>query len=171
MPLIGGLNYIIYMNRPTSFILDIYHQIIEGIEYLHRLQIVHLDIRFENIASVLEYQASTDARLVPGKLYLIDFGQSRQLALGPGCQPAIVLPARQEDKPLELTTFDPYSFDIYCVGKVMQSMLLKRHSTQRFQRQNFLGYLSGTRNGWYAKSASARPSAAVVRLHVERVKY
>ncbi|PIL34768.1 hypothetical protein GSI_02555 [Ganoderma sinense ZZ0214-1] len=124
MPFVGGLNSINYMNRPTSFFLDVYYQIIEGVEYLHRLQIAHLDICFGNIASASPYQASTDARLVAGKVYLIDFHTSRQLALGPGLQPPIVLPPSQVDKPLDVTTLDPYSFDVYCAGKVMQRVLL-----------------------------------------------
>nr|VWO97432.1 Glucoamylase (EC (1,4-alpha-D-glucan glucohydrolase) (Glucan 1,4-alpha-glucosidase) [Ganoderma boninense] len=95
-----------------------------GVEHLHRLRIAHLDICFGNIASASPYQASTDARLVAGKVYLIDFGQSRQLALGPGHQPPIVLPASQQDKPLNVTMFDPYSFDVYCTGKVLQRILL-----------------------------------------------
>ncbi|PIL34780.1 hypothetical protein GSI_02567 [Ganoderma sinense ZZ0214-1] len=124
MPFVGGLNSINYMNRPTSLFLDVYHQIIEGVEHLHRLQIAHLDICFSNIASASPYQASTDARLVAEKVYLIDFHTSQQLALGPGLQPPILLSPSQVDKPLDVTTLDPYSFDVYCAGKVLQRILL-----------------------------------------------
>ena len=71
------------------------------------------DICSGNVRSASQYHAATDARLVAGKVYLIDFGQSRQLALGPGRQPPIVLPSSQVKKPAGVTTFDPYSFDVY----------------------------------------------------------
>lgn len=71
----------------------------------------------------MPHQAETDARLVEGKVYLIDFHTSRQLSLGPGQQPPIVLPPSQEEKPSGVTTLDPYSFDVYCAGKLMQELL------------------------------------------------
>ena len=77
-----------------------------------------------DLVAILDHDTNVFYALSKGELYFIDFGQSRQLTLGPSFQPPIVLPASQEDKPLEVTMFDPYSFDVYCVGKVMQSMLL-----------------------------------------------
>ena len=56
-------------------------------------------------------------------MYIIDFHTSRQLALGPGRQPPIVLPPSQEEKPPGVTTLDPYSFDMYCTGKLLQYIL------------------------------------------------
>ena len=56
-------------------------------------------------------------------MYFIDFHTSRQLALGPGRQPPILLPPSQEEKPSGVTTLDPYSFDVYCAGKLMQFLL------------------------------------------------
>ena len=71
----------------------------------------------------LPRQAATDTRLVAGKVYFIDFHTSRQLALEPGRQPSIVLPESQEKKPLDVTTLDPYSFDVYCTGRLMHFVL------------------------------------------------
>ena len=68
MPFVWSLGMVEYRNKPTSFFLDLFHQIIEvrhfrvslvlilrfdadvrtrvqGIEYLHRLRIVHLVCR------------------------------------------------------------------------------------------------------------------------------
>ena len=63
MPFVGGLGALEYKMRPSSFFLDIFYQIIEvnprfrtsntsaliltsrpvqGVEYMHRLQIAHL---------------------------------------------------------------------------------------------------------------------------------
>ncbi|KAM5541232.1 hypothetical protein V8D89_005161 [Ganoderma adspersum] len=123
MPFAGRLSSLGYKNRPTSFFLDVYHQIIEGVEYLHRLRIAHLDICLENVLYAYPAQAATDARLVEGKVYIIDFHTSRQLTLGPGIQPPIVLPSSQEKKPAGVTTLDPYSFDVYCAGRLMQFLL------------------------------------------------
>lgn len=81
------------------------------------------DICFDNVLYALPRQAATDPRLVAGKVYMIDFHTSRQLALGPGRQPPIVLPPSQQEKPLGLTTLDPYSFDVYCTGTLMQYVL------------------------------------------------
>nr|VWO99434.1 Uncharacterized protein [Ganoderma boninense] len=105
MLFIGSLDSLDFSHRPNSFVLDVYHQIFElqGVEYLHPLQIAHLVGSF----------SVPDARLVAGKVYLIDFGQSRQLALGPGCHPPIVLPSSQVKKPAGVTMFDPYSFDVH----------------------------------------------------------
>ena len=58
-----------------------------------------------------------------GKVYIVDFGQSRQLALGPGRQPPIVLPPSQTQKPGDVTALDPYSFDVYCAGRLMERCL------------------------------------------------
>ena len=84
------------------------------------------DICLENVLYAFPQQAATDARLVEGKVYIIDFHTSRQLALGPGRQPAIVLPWSQEKKPAGVTTLDRYFFDVYCAGRLMQFLLKVR---------------------------------------------
>ncbi|KAM5541274.1 hypothetical protein V8D89_005203 [Ganoderma adspersum] len=123
MPFVGPLDLFDYRNRPDSFFLDLYHQIIEGVDYMHRLHIAHLDICLANVVYAFPEQAATDPRLVEDKVYFIDFHTSRQLALGPGRQPPILLPPSQEEKPSGVTTLDPYSFDVYCAGMLMQFLL------------------------------------------------
>ena len=57
--------------------------------------------------------------LKSGRLYFIDFGCSRRLALGPGSQPAIELPDTIWDRPREgITRFDPYAWDMFRLGHV-----------------------------------------------------
>ena len=104
--------------------------------------------------------AAIDTRIVNGKLYIIDFHTSRRLSLGPGCQPPIVLPPSQVKKPPGVTILDPYSFDIYASGKLMQyilevcathdcyqTLLTIRHSSQACKDLIFLGYLADMRSG------------------------
>ncbi|KAM5541246.1 hypothetical protein V8D89_005175 [Ganoderma adspersum] len=123
MPFVGDLGWIHYQGVPTSFYLNIFHQVVEGVEYLHRLRIAHLDLCFDNVAYGTPYHSAPDSRLVEGKVYFIDFHASLQLALGPGRQPPILLPSSQEEKPPGVITLDPYSFDMYCTGKLLQYTL------------------------------------------------
>ncbi|PIL34806.1 hypothetical protein GSI_02593 [Ganoderma sinense ZZ0214-1] len=165
MPFVGSLGGLLYRNRPASFFLDLFHQIIEGVEYLHRLQIAHLDICIANVVYVFPKQAAADPRLVTDKLYLIDFHTSLQLTLGPLLQPQIVLPPSQEEKPLGVTTLDPYSFDVYCAGKLMQD-ILKYSSRQEpplaWIPRRYAQWLVGTERGC-ASVCHCRPTARRAR--------
>ena len=58
--------------------------------------------------------------LEAGKVYIIDFDRSRRFELGPGSQTAVDLPATGQHAPLDMKRFDPYSWDVYCVGKVFE---------------------------------------------------
>ncbi|KAI1783322.1 hypothetical protein LXA43DRAFT_1047241 [Ganoderma leucocontextum] len=174
MPFSGDLGSILYTNRPQSFFLDIFYQIIEGVEYLHRLRIAHLDICFDNIVYASPYYAATtDTRLVEGKVYIIDFHTSRQLALGPSRQPPIVLPPSQEKKPLGVTALDPYSFDVYCSGKVMQEVLkltfLKERDLPWIPRR-YAQWLVGSERGW-TSICHCRPTARKARLVLTMLRW
>ena len=61
-----------------------------------------------------------------GKVYIIDFSESRQLSRGPGQQLPIDLPDSYIQKPLDMQRFDPYSFDVYCLGMVIDVTLAVR---------------------------------------------
>ncbi|KAI0774129.1 hypothetical protein C8Q74DRAFT_1268333 [Fomes fomentarius] len=63
-----------------------------------------------------------------GKIHIIDFGESRQFETGPGHQPAVdLIPGHRIDPPLPgMTRLDPYSWDIYCLGLMLRSMLESR---------------------------------------------
>ena len=58
--------------------------------------------------------------LEAGKVYIIDFDRSRRFAFGPGRQTAVDLPATGQYPPLDMKRFDPYSWDVYCVGKMFE---------------------------------------------------
>ena len=58
------------------------------------------------------------------RTYIIDFGASRQLAAGPGCQGPIHLPDSQHPKPLGMTSMDPYAWDVYCTGKLCEELIM-----------------------------------------------
>ncbi|KAI0655868.1 hypothetical protein C8Q70DRAFT_1122401 [Cubamyces menziesii] len=106
-------------------LLQIFQELAEGVEFLHQQHIAHLDICPNNIvASLREHlSAHPNSGLVPERTYIIDFDTSRQLPLGPGDQHAITLPPTQLPPPNDLTYFDPYSWDIYCLGQVYEGAI------------------------------------------------
>ena len=55
------------------------------------------------------------------KFYIFDFDISKRLDRGPGDQHAIELPECNCKPPLGVTRFDPYSWDVYCTGKLFDS--------------------------------------------------
>ncbi|KAL7284515.1 hypothetical protein ACG7TL_001806 [Trametes sanguinea] len=103
--------------------VSIFHQLVEGVEFLHNLQIAHLDLCLGNVLAATQDDAQHDRRLLAGKVYIIDFDISRRFSLGPGMQSAIVLPSTQIDPPKGFSKFDPYSWDIYCLGHVLSDVL------------------------------------------------
>ena len=120
--------------------------------------------------------AAIDTRIVDGKLYIIDFHTSQQLALGPGRQPPIALPPSQVEKPPGVTALDPYSFDVYASGRLMQhiltvramhdcyvTFLTTRNSPQAWKNLISHGFLADMRSGWLATSAVVHLYAIVVR--------
>ncbi|KAM5541237.1 hypothetical protein V8D89_005166 [Ganoderma adspersum] len=90
---------------------------------MYRLRIVHLDICLENVLYAFPEQVATNSRLLENNVFFIHFHTSRQLALGPGLQPPILLPYSQEEKPSGVAMLDSYSFDVYCAGRLTQFFL------------------------------------------------
>ena len=66
------------------------------------------------------------------RVYVIDFNTSKQLTLGPGVQPAITLPPTQVPPPNGLRHFDPYSWDVYCLGRLFQDVMQVRWLREAF---------------------------------------
>ncbi|KAH9857407.1 hypothetical protein C2E23DRAFT_719704 [Lenzites betulinus] len=122
MPMISRVTPLSAWKRDSlrSF-LDIMFQM--GIEFLHSLRIVHMDICSGNMLAATVDDASEHRQIIARRLYIIDFGQSRQFALGPGIQPAITLPETQVTPPKNLLHFDPYSWDMYCAGITMEYLV------------------------------------------------
>ena len=70
-----------------------------------------------------ERDAVVHPNIEPGKVYIIDYGASRRLELGPGRQPAVELPETQCKPPLGMKRFDPYSWDVYCTGVLFKTFV------------------------------------------------
>ncbi|KAI9056333.1 hypothetical protein FKP32DRAFT_1586135 [Trametes sanguinea] len=98
-------------------------QFMEGVEYLHGQHIAHLDLCADNVVTASDVRPQPHPDVIPGKLYIIDFGFSRQLSLGPGAHPAINLPPTQVPKPDGVEYLDPYSWDVYCAADVMREII------------------------------------------------
>ncbi|KAI0751751.1 hypothetical protein C8Q80DRAFT_595690 [Daedaleopsis nitida] len=103
-------------------LLDCYHQILEGVEFLHDMKIAHLDFVTDNLLLARKHDVEFHRGLPieVGKVYIMDFGESQQYKLGPGQQPAIKLPPSHIAAPSGMTHFDPYSWDVLCVGHAFQ---------------------------------------------------
>ncbi|KAH9886280.1 hypothetical protein C8Q73DRAFT_285685 [Cubamyces lactineus] len=124
MPCLNNLTTMqISEGRTPDRLLDIFYQLVEGVEYLHSLHIAHLDICPGNVVAALPYDARFHPGVISLRVYVIDFNTSKQLALGPGAQPAITLPPTQVPPPEGLKRFDPYSWDVYCLGQLFQSVI------------------------------------------------
>ncbi|RPD58312.1 hypothetical protein L227DRAFT_602095 [Lentinus tigrinus ALCF2SS1-6] len=97
--------------------LDSFRQVIEGIEFLHDLNIAHMDMYDGQVLVADAVLAGLHKKVEAGKVYIIDFDVSKRLERGPGHQHAIELPQCNCKPPLGMTRFDPYSWDVYCTGK------------------------------------------------------
>ena len=56
------------------------------------------------------------------KIYIIDFGSSHQYPLGPGRQPAVKLGPAAYRRTINMDSFDPYSWDMYCTGVLFRML-------------------------------------------------
>lgn len=61
--------------------------------------------------------------LQTGRVYLIDYERSAHYPEGPGRQPAVPLPVTATKPPVEMKSFDPYAWDMYCVGTMLDITL------------------------------------------------
>ena len=80
------------------------------------------DLCFGNVVAIVDETEEEHPRTKVGRVYIIDFDRSRQLELGPGRQPAVALPSTQFKPPLQMKAFDPYSWDVYCMGKLFEQL-------------------------------------------------
>ncbi|KAH9896640.1 hypothetical protein C8Q73DRAFT_686397 [Cubamyces lactineus] len=125
MPMISDIDSMITGRRckSSSDLADIFYQLIEGVDYLHTHHIVHMDLCFGNVGGALPSPAAYHSALRLGRVYIYDFNSSRQFTRGPGSQPAITLPETQTPPPHGMTHFDPYSWDIYCLGILLNELI------------------------------------------------
>ncbi|KAI0640443.1 kinase-like domain-containing protein [Trametes meyenii] len=123
-------------------------QIVEGIEFMHDQHIVHLDFAPNNLLWASTRDAIVHPRLSDGKVYIIDYGSSKQLSLGPGGQEAIKVPPSQYAPPGGVEILDPYSMDIYCLGMTIVSWAkLKYPRNAPYTIRWFAGWLMSMETG------------------------
>ncbi|KAI0659596.1 hypothetical protein C8Q70DRAFT_1113910 [Cubamyces menziesii] len=123
MPSLSDFHALIGFDAPLSQALGMYLQLMEGIEFMHSLQIAHMDICLGNVVAANRSIGQRYPDVVPGRVYFIDFGSSLQLPLGPGLQRAITIPPSQFRLEYDITYFDPYSWDVYCAALMMEQAL------------------------------------------------
>ncbi|RPD65166.1 hypothetical protein L226DRAFT_250026 [Lentinus tigrinus ALCF2SS1-7] len=130
-------------------VLDSLLQIVEGLEFLHDHHLVHLDLRPDNLLFAEAWDVKCHKELEIDKIYIIDFSESHQLSLGPGQQRPIDLPQSILPKPLNMQRFDPYSFDVYCLGSVLNHTLSRvyRKQPRPWMLQRYTQWLIGTERG------------------------
>ncbi|KAH9846055.1 hypothetical protein C2E23DRAFT_623866 [Lenzites betulinus] len=151
MPQIHNVRIIHGGTWPPRKAMDIIFQLVEGVELLHSLHIVHMDMCRMNLMAGLPQDTRLYKDIVPHRLYIIDFDSSRQFALGPGVQPAVVLPESQTKKPNGLQLLDPYSWDVYCVGRTLER-LFEQYTEQTNLRipwvaETYIKWLIGNERG------------------------
>ncbi|PIL34811.1 hypothetical protein GSI_02598 [Ganoderma sinense ZZ0214-1] len=109
--------------------LDLAYQLLEGIDYLHRNRIAHMDICPGNLLAATPREADLDDRLAAGTVYIIDFDRALRLAHAPGTQGPILLPSAQFAPPPGVTHLDPYAWDVHCAGRVLETFLAGKART------------------------------------------
>ncbi|KAJ8463610.1 hypothetical protein ONZ51_g10156 [Trametes cubensis] len=124
MPMLSRMEQVI-IGWCKSFgdLADVFYQLIEGVAFLHKHHIAHMDLCFGNVGGALSSPASYHAVLQLGRIYIYDFNTSRQFPCGPDSQCAITLPETQTPPPDGLTHFDPYSWDVYCLGVLLTEFM------------------------------------------------
>ncbi|KAI0323975.1 hypothetical protein GY45DRAFT_1332040 [Cubamyces sp. BRFM 1775] len=109
---------------PLSQCLRLFRQMIQAVEYLHDQNVVHGDICTGNVVLTTERDAQLHKELTAEKIYLIDFETARRLSLPLWKQHVLPLPeARYRRRLKDLAHFDPYSWDVYCLGRLFRYLL------------------------------------------------
>ncbi|KAI0632464.1 hypothetical protein C8Q77DRAFT_1125852 [Trametes polyzona] len=129
MPYLMHVEDVGLVHWPLSNVLAAFLQVVKGVEYLHERKIAHLDICDGNTLIATPHVARRHSEVVEGKIYLIDFQTSRQLLSGPGLQRAITLPVAHQVQP-PFQRMDPYSWDVYCLGKLLDYWASRRYRKQ-----------------------------------------
>ncbi|KAI9069806.1 hypothetical protein FKP32DRAFT_1640417 [Trametes sanguinea] len=164
MPYLSHCSFMRVLKPTPSDTLGLFVQLLEGIEFMHSLRIAHLDLCVDNIVKASNFVVHPRPDVTPGKVYIIDYGSSRQLPLEPGLQPAITLPPSQVHPPGDLKHFDPYSWDVYCASYIMRELFESLHDEQTppwlFQR--YTAWLTGNERGCLS-ACHCRPTARKAR--------
>ncbi|KAH9922287.1 uncharacterized protein BXZ73DRAFT_20405, partial [Epithele typhae] len=133
------------------------------IAYLHSRHVVHLDLSDSNMVWAPETNTFFGKEVKAEYPYPIDFEFSQRLELGPGVQPAIELPPSAIKKPRGITHLDPYSWDVYCLGWLLQWTISKSqsrylHHTPPWLLRRYVQWIIGEERGC-AGVCRCRPTA------------
>ncbi|RPD58314.1 hypothetical protein L226DRAFT_561547 [Lentinus tigrinus ALCF2SS1-7] len=152
--------------------LDTFRQVLEGIEFLHHLNIAHMDMYDGQVLVADERLAGVHKKLEAGKVYIIDFDASKRLERGPGHQHAIELPRCNCKPPLDMTRFDPYSWDVYCTGKMFDHTVKWSYSDRPLPWivRRYIDWLIGDERGC-TTVCRCRPSARRARQVLSVIIY
>ncbi|RPD72941.1 hypothetical protein L226DRAFT_141782 [Lentinus tigrinus ALCF2SS1-7] len=144
--------------------LDFFRQVLEGVEFLHDLNIAHMDMYGGQVLTADERLAGFHKEVEAGKIYIIDFDLSKRLERGPGQQHAIELPESFYEPPLGMTRFDPYSWDVYCTGKLFDRTVKFSYSDRHLPWivRRYIDWLIGNERGC-TTVCHCRPSARRAR--------
>ncbi|KAI0738341.1 hypothetical protein C8Q80DRAFT_1262869 [Daedaleopsis nitida] len=124
----GDATYLARMTWRLCETLDDFYQIVEGIEYLHKHHIAHMDFVSENTIVAREMAVTYHPQLELGKIYIIDFGLSRRFPLGPGQQSAVDLGGMALSARYRIQRLDPYAWDVFCMGETLRQFLAFMYS-------------------------------------------
>ncbi|KAI0365012.1 hypothetical protein BV20DRAFT_1028777 [Pilatotrama ljubarskyi] len=149
MPYLGSVSSMLGPQRWSLYqLLSVSLQIVEGVEFLHRLHIAHMDLCIDNLVGAYPSDAKDHRGVESGKVYIIDFGSSMTLQLGPGEQWAVALPPTQVPPPNGLKHFDPYSWDVYCIADILQSLIeLNAADKTNWIARRYVQWLTGNERG------------------------
>ncbi|KAI0711683.1 hypothetical protein C8Q76DRAFT_769453 [Earliella scabrosa] len=148
-----------------SAMLRLFRQVLEGIELLHDNNIVHLDLYISQLVIATECDVPDHPQVEAGKVYIIDFGDSKRLERGPGCQPAVDLPKTFYKHPLAMTRFDPYSWDMYCTGMLLQELLQRSFWIARRYAAWLVGKERGCTGVCHCRPSARRARQVLAALH------
>ncbi|PIL34770.1 hypothetical protein GSI_02557 [Ganoderma sinense ZZ0214-1] len=132
------------------------------------------DIYTHNVVGATERDAGRDPRLAAGRVYLIDFETCRQFEHGPGVQTAVPLPNTHVVPPLGMTTFDPFSWDVYCLGRTLEGIVQERFMISLEKKPWILGlfarWLKGNEVGC-TSVCHCRPTVTKARRVLTAVRW
>ncbi|KAI0658963.1 hypothetical protein C8Q70DRAFT_1154863 [Cubamyces menziesii] len=181
MPMLSCIDMVMCQwSLSLSGLVDIFYQLVEGVNYLHKHNIVHMDLCPGNVGGALAPQSDYHASLQLDRIYIYDFNTSRQFARGPGYQHAITLPETQVSPPNGLTHFDPYSWDVYCLGHLMNELMdiyAEDHPSPPWLLRRYARWLIGHERGCQS-ACCCRPTVqnalrmmSVVRLSISVLQW
>ncbi|KAI0668056.1 hypothetical protein C8Q78DRAFT_980377, partial [Trametes maxima] len=148
-----------------SGFLAVFLQVVEGVEFMHEHRVVHMDICSGNTAAACRREVQEHLHLTEGNMYFIDFETAQRLSAGPGIQCAVPLPETQVVPPDGMDRMDPYSWDMYCVGKLFEDMaecVYRRKGPPPWLVKRIAGWLVGDERGCTGV-CRCRPTARRVR--------